>query len=201
MTHLPDNPLLPRMNIRRRQSRLEAERIRQRRREQRGLGTTQFAGRNPEIAPAGRLDPEQMVTEFGNVQINGQDALLAPEHFQKKRKPDLEAFADKTFGWTQKQILRDLLRYRARSTETTPIEIVIDRRLNRMKIEPPMFEKTLILGRDHRLVGGGRDIFSAYPMVVDRFERRLVTKILDMPVQHESGRRQRQPTEQHTKPH
>src|SRR5690606_6994479 len=84
---------------------MEAARIRQNRRQQRCFGATEIGGRLAEVNAAGGGDTVKPGTEFGDVQVNLEDAFFRPEHLDQQREPGLDAFPDEAPPGPQVQVL------------------------------------------------------------------------------------------------
>lgn len=146
--------------------------------------------------PGSRFDSEQVVAEFGDIQVHFQYALFRPKYFNQPGKPDFQSFAPEVTGRAQEQVLGDLLADRTGPPKPAAAEIGVDGSVNGVGIEPVMLEKTLVLGRNDRGKGVTGNLFVRHPLVVDRLKVFAALKIFDMPVQHEGRCRCRREPEQ-----
>src|SRR3546814_5280367 len=75
----------------------------------RGFGRRQLCRRMMEVGLRRRLDTVDAGTEFGDVEIDLENALLRPQCFDQDRVAGFDAFAKITAARPQEQILRGLL--------------------------------------------------------------------------------------------
>src|SRR3546814_4306600 len=84
-------------------------RARQYRCQMRGFGRRQLCRRMMEVGLRRRLDTVDAGTDFGDVEIDLENALLRPQCFDQDRVVGFDAFAKITAARPQEQILRGLL--------------------------------------------------------------------------------------------
>src|SRR5262249_9417580 len=86
-------------------------------REARGLVGAELARGPAEVEPARRADAEDAGAELREVQVDLEDAPLRPQRLDPQREPRLEALAHPAAARPEEEVLRDLLRDRARAAQ------------------------------------------------------------------------------------
>src|SRR3546814_5961618 len=91
-----------------------------------------------------RLDTVDAGTEFGDVEIDLENALLRPQCFDQDRVAGFDAFAKITAARPQEQILRGLLADGRCAARALRVLVVLARLLDRLDIATLVVVKLLV---------------------------------------------------------
>ncbi len=134
----------------------------------RRLACSQVGGTLREIMTRGRLDTKDSVPPFGDVQVELDDPPLGECPFQAPGQDRLLQFPERVLRRGQIKVLRQLLTDRAPPCPELPcFEVLFDRLLYRIEVEPLMGPELVILRDDYRLDRIGGNPFKRHPLLTD----------------------------------
>jgi hypothetical protein len=140
-----------------------------------------------EVHIGGSADTEHAASELGDVQVHLEDALLRPQRLDEHGEVGLQAFSEPTLPRPQEEVLRDLLRDRARATHALAAPAIFQRVVDRLQIEAVMRGEVLIFRCNHCNLDVRRDACVVDPAMADGRRHALTD--------HESRRRRIEPAE------
>jgi hypothetical protein len=140
-----------------------------------------------EVRIGSSADAEHAASELGDVQVHLEDALLRPQRFDEHREVRFQALAQPTLLRPQEQILRDLLRNRARAAYAATALAIFQSIVDRLQIEAMVRREVLIFRCNHCNLDVRRDVCVVDPAMAQRCRQALAD--------HESRRRRIDPAE------
>src|SRR5690606_31716812 len=165
--HLRKNPLNPLRNVWRRAISPETSRAGKHRGERGGFVAREAARRFAEEVLRGGFHAIDAVAEFGDVQVDLEDALLRPEELDEDGEPGFDALARVARAAPEEEILGDLLRERARAARTLAVRVLAHGFADRFQVEAGVKRELLILRRDDGDRGMGRDAVEIDPCIAE----------------------------------
>ncbi len=174
----------------------QAQRVRQHRRQQRRLLRFELGRADVEEATARRLHAEDAGSELGHVQIHLEDASLGPGELDPDREPRLEPLAQQASARPQEEVLRQLLRDRARPAQASLFLALFHGLGDGPEVEAPVLAKALILGENDGDGDVGGDLLPVDPALLDALAGPARRRIGEVAAQHEGARRRRDAAEE-----
>ena len=143
-----------------------------------GLAVIEVECRGGEILLCSRLHANDTIAQFDDVEIDLQNALLAPKEFDKYGEVCFKELTRVGARRCAKDVLGGLLGDGAAACHNTSVTLVAVERIQHILIrEASMFVETGIFavndGTDHV----GRDVLDGYPVVLERESFALVERI------------------------
>ena len=150
-----------------------------------GLVGVEAESRGGEILVGSGFDAEDAVTQFDNIQIDLQDALLTPQEFDEHGEVRLKEFARVSASRCAEHVLCRLLRDSAATgNDTTRTLVAVERIKHIAKGESAMVVEVRIFGLDDCADQIRRDLLKVHPLVLE-FEAFATAECLRLAEEHQ----------------